>query len=197
MLFGLVTVYGLWLTPADVVAAVGAVHAQVLSPADFKRLGQLRIVAEVQPFHLSDDMRWMEERIGAERSKGAYAFKSIQASGAILSFGTDWPGTSASEYPINPMLGLYAAVTRQTIDGKPESGWFPAERISIEDAIRAYTYNTAYANFEEKLKGSIEVGKLADLTVLSRNLLRIPPRDLLTTEVVYTIVNGQIVYEKK
>ena len=173
------------------------VHAQVLAPADFKRLGQLRIVAEVQPFHLSDDMRWMEERIGAERSKGAYAFKSIQASGAILSFGTDWPGTSASEYPINPMLGLYAAVTRQTIDGKPESGWFPAERISIEDAIRAYTYNTAYANFEEKLKGSIEVGKLADLTILSRNLLRIPPRDLLTTEVVYTIVNGQIVYEKQ
>lgn len=173
------------------------VHAQVLAPADFKRLGHLRIVAEVQPFHLSDDMRWMEERIGAERSKGAYAFKSIQASGAILSFGTDWPGTSASEYPINPMLGLYAAVTRQTVDGKPESGWFPSERISIADAIRAYTYNTAYANFEEKLKGSIEVGKLADLTVLSRNLLRIPPRELLTTDVVYTIVNGRIVYEKK
>ena len=173
------------------------VHAQVLAPADFKRLGRLGIVAEVQPFHLSDDMRWMEERIGAERSKGAYAFKSIQASGAILSFGTDWPGTSASEYPINPMLGLYAAVTRQTLDGKPESGWFPDERISIEDAIRAYTYNTAYANFEEKLKGSIEVGKLADLTVLSRNILRIPARDLLRTEVVYTSVNGQIVYEKK
>ena len=142
-------------------------------------------------------MRWMEERIGAERSKGAYAFKSIQASGAVLSFGTDWPGTSASEYPINPMLGFYAAVTRQTLDGKPEAGWFPAERISIEDAIRAYTYNTAYANFEETIKGSIEVGKLADLTVLTKNLLRIPPRELLTTEVVYTIVNGKIVYEKK
>ena len=170
------------------------VHAQVLAPEDFKRLGQLGVVAEVQPFHLSDDMRWMEERIGAERSKGAYAFKSIQASGAILSFGTDWPGTSASEYPINPMLGLYAAVTRQTVDGKPAAGWFPAERISIEDAIRAYTYNTAYANFEEKIKGSIEAGKLADLTVLSKNLLRIPPRELLTTEVVYTIVNGKIVH---
>ncbi len=135
------------------------VHAQVLAPKDFKRLGPLGIVAEVQPFHLSDDMRWMEERIGAERSKGAYAFKSIQASGAVLSFGTDWPGTSASEYPINPMLGLYAAVTRQTTNGKPEAGWFPDERISIQDAIRAYTYNTAYANFEEKIKGSIEVGK--------------------------------------
>jgi len=173
------------------------VHAQVLAPEDFKRLGQLGIVAEVQPFHLSDDMRWMEERIGSERSRGAYAFKSIQASGAVLSFGTDWPGTSASEYPINPMLGLYAAVTRQTTNGKPEAGWFPDERISIRDAIRAYTYNTAYANFEEKIKGSIEVGKFADLTVLSKNLLRVAPRELLTTEVVYTIVNGKVVYRKK
>jgi predicted amidohydrolase YtcJ len=138
----------------------------------------------------------MEERIGTERSRGAYAFKSIQASGAVLSFGTDWPGTSASEYPINPMLGLYAAVTRQTTRGKPEAGWFPSERISIEEAIRAYTYNTAYANFEETIKGSIEVGKLADLAVLSRNLLRIVPKELLTTEVVYTIVNGKIVHGK-
>jgi hypothetical protein len=173
------------------------VHAQVIAPQDFKRLGQLGVVAEVQPFHLSDDMRWMEERIGHERSKGAYAFRSIQASGAILSFGTDWPGTSASEYPINPMLGLYAAVTRQTVSGKPEAGWFPRERISIEDAIRAYTYNTAYANFEEKIKGSIAVGKLADLTVLSKNLLRVAPSELLKTEVVYTFVNGKVVYQKR
>lgn len=172
------------------------VHAQVLAPADFKRLGELGVVAEVQPFHLSDDMRWMEERIGLERTKGAYAFKSIQASGAVLSFGTDWPGTSASEYPINPMLGLYAAVTRQTVTGQPAAGWFPNERISIEEAIRAYTYNTAYANFEEKIKGSIEVGKLADLTVLSKNLLKITPKEYLTTEVVYTIVGGKTVYEK-
>jgi len=171
------------------------VHAQVLGPSDFKRLGQLGVVAEVQPFHLSDDMRWMEERIGRERTRGAYAFKSIQASGAVLSFGTDWPGTSASEYPINPMLGLYAAVTRQTITGKPAEGWFPDERISIADAIKAYTYNTAYANFEETTKGSIEVGKLADLTVLSKNLLKIAPKDYLTTDVVYTIVGGKVVYE--
>ncbi len=172
------------------------VHAQVIAPRDFKRLGRLGIVAEVQPYHLSDDMRWMEERIGHERSKGAYAFKSIQASGAVLSFGTDWPGTSASEYPINPMLGLYAAVTRQTVTGKPETAWFPKERISIQDAIRAYTYNTAYANFEEKIKGSIEVGKLADLTVLSKNLLKIPPKEFLTTEAVYTVVDGKVVYQR-
>ncbi len=173
------------------------VHAQVLAPSDFARLGKLRVIAEVQPFHLSDDMRWMEERIGTERCKGAYAFKSIQESGAILSFGTDWPGTSASEYPINPMLGLYAAVTRQTLTGHPANGWFPAERISIEDAIKAYTYNTAYANFEEKIKGSIEVGKLADLAVLSKNLLKIPSREFLKTEVLYTIVNGTVVYERR
>jgi predicted amidohydrolase YtcJ len=166
----------------------------VIAPDDFKRLGKLGVVAEVQPYHLSDDMRWMEERIGKERCKGAYAFKSIMDSGAVLCFGTDWPGTSASEYPINPMLGLYAAVTRQTVSGEPAGGWFPDQRISIADAIRAYTYNTAYANFEEKIKGSIEVGKIADLVVLTNNLLTIPPRQLLDSRVVYTIVGGKIVY---
>jgi predicted amidohydrolase YtcJ len=154
----------------------------------------LGVVAEVQPYHLSDDMRWMEERIGKERCKGAYAFKSIKDSGAVLSFGTDWPGTSASEYPINPMLGLYAAVTRQTMTGEPAGGWFPEQRISIEDAIRAYTINTAYANFEERIKGSIEVGKVADLVVLDRNLLRVAPKELLSTKVLYTIVAGKVVY---
>lgn len=170
------------------------VHAQVIAPEDFVRLGRLGVVAEVQPFHLSDDMRWMEERIGRERCKGAYAFKTIKNGGAVLSFGTDWPGTSAAEYPINPMLGLYAAVTRQTVTGQPVGGWFPEERISIEEAIRAYTYNTAYANFEERIKGSIEAGKLADLTVLSKNLLKVPPGEILKTDVVYTIVDGKIVY---
>jgi predicted amidohydrolase YtcJ len=170
------------------------VHAQVVRQDDFKRLGKLGVIAEVQPFHLSDDMRWMEERIGRERCKGAYAFKTIKDSGAILSFGTDWPGTSASEYPINPMLGLYAAVTRQTLTGEPAGGWFPEQRISIEEAIRAYTYNSAYANFEEKIKGSIEAGKVADLVVLSKNLLQIPPREILDTKVVLTMVGGKIVY---
>ena len=94
------------------------------------------------------------------------------------------------------MLGLYAAVTRQTINGQPAAGWFPDERISIQDAIRAYTYNTAHANFEEKIKGSIEAGKLADLTVLSKNLLKIAPPEILKTETVYTIVGGKIVYQK-
>ncbi|MBX3278011.1 MAG: amidohydrolase [Acidobacteria bacterium] len=172
------------------------VHAQVIAPEDFARLGSLGVVAEVQPFHLSDDMRWMEERIGRERCRGAYAFRTISRSGAVLSFGTDWPGTSAAEYPINPMLGLYAAVTRQTVKGEPAGGWFPDERITIAEAIKAYTYNTAYANFEENTKGSIAVGKLADLAVLDRNLLKIPAREILQTQVVFTIVDGQVVYRR-
>ncbi|MCI0416782.1 amidohydrolase [bacterium] len=173
------------------------VHAQVIAPPDFSRLGKLNVVAEVQPFHLSDDMRWMEERIGRERCKGAYAFKSIMDSGAILSFGTDWPGTSAAEYPINPMFGLYAAVTRKTISGLPAKGWFPLERITIQDAIKAYTYNTAYASFEENIKGSITPGKLADVSVLSANLLKIPPEEILRTKVLHTIVGGKLVFSLK
>lgn len=171
------------------------VHAQVLAPEDFTRLGGLNVIAEVQPYHLSDDMRWMEERIGRKRCRGAYAFKTILDSGALLTFGTDWPGTSAAEYPIDPMLGIYAAVTRRTIEGEPQGGWFPEERIGIEDALRAYTYHSAYANFEEKLTGSIEVGKLADLAVLSRNVLEIEADEIPDVSVHYTIVEGRIVFQ--
>ncbi|MGH9840467.1 MAG: amidohydrolase, partial [Blastocatellia bacterium] len=145
------------------------VHAQVLAPRDFDRLKGLGIVAEVQPFHLSDDMRWMEERIGHERCKGAYAFKTIQRKGATLSFGSDWPGTTASIYPINPIHGLYAAVTRQTVQRTPADGWFPDERLTIEDAIRAYTWGSTYSSFEEQIKGTLTEGKLADIAVLDTN----------------------------
>lgn len=172
------------------------VHAQVVAPKDFPRFGALRVVAEVQPFHLSDDMRWMEERIGRERCRGAYAFRKLREAGAVLSFGTDWPGTSAAEYPINPMLGIYAAVTRQTVTGQPEGGWFPEERISVEEALRAYTWGTAYANFEETSKGTIAAGKVADLAVLSRDLLSAAPRAILDTEVVMTVAGGRIVFAR-
>lgn len=172
------------------------VHAQVIAPSDFSRLGELGVVAEIQPFHLSDDMRWMEQRIGDDRCRGAYAIRSIVDSGAVLCFGTDWPGTSASEYPINPMLGIYAAVSRQTITGEPADGWFPQQRISIEEAIKAYTWGTAYANFEEDIKGSITVGKLADMVVLSQNVLEVGPAGLLDTKVIYTIVGGKVVYKR-
>ncbi len=171
------------------------VHAQVLAPEDFARLGGLDVIAEVQPYHLSDDMRWMEERIGRERCRSAYAFRTIMDSGALLTFGSDWPGTSAAEYPINPMLGVYAAVTRQTVEGEPQDGWFPEERIGVADALRAYTYNSAYANFEEGLTGSIEVGKLADLAVLSGNILEMDAAEILDVRVDFTIVDGRIVYQ--
>jgi predicted amidohydrolase YtcJ len=173
------------------------VHAQVVSPDDFPRFGKLGVIAEVQPFHLSDDMRWMEQRIGAKRCEGAYAFKRLAENGALLCFGSDWPGTSASEYPVNPLLALYAATTRQTATGQPAAGWFPDQRLDIRHAIKAHTYDAAYAGFEEKNTGSIVPGKLADLVVLSRNLLEIPAKEILNTEVVYTVVGGRVVYGGK
>ena len=130
------------------------VHAQVIREQDFERLGRLGIVTEVQPFHLSDDMRWMEERIGHERCRGAYAFRRLHEAGAVLSFGSDWPGTSAAEYPINPMLGLYAAVTRQTVTGDPAEGWFPDERVPMETALRAYTLGTGLWELRRGCEGN-------------------------------------------
>jgi predicted amidohydrolase YtcJ len=172
------------------------VHAQVLALEDLPRLGELGAIAEVQPVHLADDMRWMEERIGTERSRGAYAFRSLMEGGALLAFGSDWPGTAASEYPIDPMPGLFAAVARQTLAGLPPGGWFPDQAIGIEEALSAYTWNNAYASFEEGLKGSIAVGKLADFAVLSRNLLEIPAEEILGTEALLTVVGGRIVHQE-
>ena len=171
------------------------VHAQVMTDRDIKRAGDMHIVAEVQPFHTSDDMRWMEERIGHDRSRGAYAFRRLWDAGAVVSFGTDSPGTNASRYYLNPMLGLYAAVTRKTLSGQPEGGWFPQEKLTIEEAIQAYTLNTAYAGYEENMKGSISVGKLADFVVLSDNLLTMNPDDIKDVTVKRTVVGGNTVYE--
>ncbi len=173
------------------------VHAQIMTDRDIERAGLLNIVAEVQPFHTSDDMRWMEERIGRDRSRGAYAFRRLWDSGAVVSFGTDSPGTNASRYYLNPMLGLYAAVTRKTLSGQPEGGWFPQEKLTIEEAIKAYTLNTAYAAFEEDLKGTITVGKLADYVVLSENLLTMDPDDIKDVTVLTTVVGGVPVYESE
>jgi len=169
------------------------VHAQVLHPRDIPRFEELDLIAEVQPFHAIDDMRWMEQRIG-DRAQGAYNFKSLLDSGATLSFGSDWPGTNAAWYPISPVLGIYAAVTRKTVNGTPEGGWFPEQRIGVEDALRAYTVNNAFAGFEEEDKGTLEVGKLADLTVLDRDLLSIPADEIKEAQVLYTIVDGRIVF---
>lgn len=172
------------------------VHAQVMQDEDIQRMGEFGMIAEVQPIHLSDDMRWMEERIGSERSEGAYAFRSIDESGAMLSFGTDWPGTAASEYPINPMFGLYATTTRKTLQGEPEGGWFPDEKIDMETAVEAYTYNTAYANHMEDMVGSIQPGLQADLSVWEGNVFELSPEELLDNETLYTLIDGEIVYSR-
>lgn len=173
------------------------IHAQVIRPEDFPRFKALNVIAEVNPYHISDDMRWMEERIGYERCKGAYAFRSLLDNGAILSFGSDWPGTSAALYHMHPKYLIYSAVTRQTIKGTPPQGWFPEQRITVEEALKAYTINNAYAAFEADKRGSLEEGKLADATVFDRNLLAISHREILQAEVIYTIVDGQIVFSKE
>jgi len=173
------------------------IHAQVIRPQDFPRFKALNVIAEVNPYHISDDMRWMEERIGHERCKGAYAFQSLLENGAMLSFGSDWPGTSAALYHVHPKYLIYAAVTRKTLKGTPDDGWFPEQRISVEESIKAYTINNAYAAFEDNIRGSLEAGKLADITVFDRNLIKIAPEDILNAEVTHTIVDGKIVFQRK
>jgi predicted amidohydrolase YtcJ len=173
------------------------IHAQVVHPDDFARFGQLKIVAEINPYHVSDDMRWMEERIGAERSRGAYAFRKLKDSGAVLIFGSDSPGTNAARYFLNPIYGLYAAVSRQTLKGEPKAGWFPDERLTIEEAIEAYTRGPAWASFEEAFKGTLAPGMLADIAVFDTDLVAVgksDPSKLLTAKVLYTIAAGRIVF---
>jgi predicted amidohydrolase YtcJ len=175
------------------------IHAQVVHSDDFARFGRLKLVAEVNPYHVSDDMRWMEERIGAERSRGAYAFRKLKDAGAVLIFGSDSPGTNAARYFLNPVYGLYAAVTRQTLKGEPAAGWFPDQRLTIEEAIEAYTKGPAWASFEEDVKGVIAAGRLADIAVFDTNLIeagRTNPPELLKARVRYTIAGGRIVHQR-
>jgi predicted amidohydrolase YtcJ len=174
------------------------IHAQVVEPDEMERFGELNLVAEVNPYHISDDMRWMEERIGPERCNGAYAFRSLKAAGAVIVFGSDSPGTNAARYFLNPVYGLYAAVTRQTLNGEPAEGWYPDERLTIEEAIEAYTKAPAWAAFEEDIKGTLTPGKLADLAVFDTNLIEVghdDPARLLDAKVTYTVVGGRVVYE--
>lgn len=175
------------------------IHAQVVHPDDFARFGRLHLVAEVNPYHLSDDMRWMEERIGHERARGAYAFRKLKNAGAVLIFGSDSPGTNAARYYLNPVYGLYAAVTRQTLQGEPAGGWFPDQRLTIEEAIDAATRAPAWAAFEEDRKGVLRPGMLADVAVLDANLIdagHTNPAALLKAQVHYTIVGGRVVFER-
>ncbi|HTY38058.1 MAG TPA: amidohydrolase [Bacteroidota bacterium] len=166
-------------------------HAQHLAPKDFQRFAKLGVIASVQPYHAIDDGRWAEGRIGKERCKTTYAFRTFLDNGVKMCFGSDW-----TVAPINPLLGIYAAVTRRTTDGANPNGWFPEQKITVQEAIEAYTINCAYAVFEEHDKGSITPGKLADFVVLEDDILTIDPIRIEKMNVALTIVGGNIVYSK-
>ena len=167
-------------------------HAQVVSPLDFARFRDLGVIASMQPSHAISDKRWAQERLGEYRVLGAYSWHSFKAHGVRVPFGTDWPVE-----PISPYLGLYAAVTRQSTEGDPAGGWWPEQRLSMADAIRNYTAEGAYATFDEKQKGQVVAGMLADLVVHSKDLLTIAPGEILQTEADITVFNGRVVYERK
>ncbi len=167
-------------------------HAQHLRLADIPRFARSQVIASMQPYHTIDDGRWAEKRIGKERAKTTYAFRSLLDAGATLAFGTDW-----TVAPLDPMLTIYAAVTRRTIDGKNSKGWIPEQKISVEETVRAYTVGSAYAEFAENVKGSITPGKLADLVMLSRDIFKIDSKDIEKVKVLMTIVDGRVVYEGK
>ena len=165
-------------------------HAQHLRAQDIPRFARDGVIASMQPYHAIDDGRWAEKRIGKERIKTTYAFRSLLDSGATLAFGTDW-----TVAPLNPLLSIYAAVTRRTLDGKNPKGWVPEQKISVEEAVRAYTVGSAFAEFQEKEKGTIAPGKLADLVIVSRDIFQIDPNEIEKTRVVMTIMDGRVVYE--
>jgi predicted amidohydrolase YtcJ len=167
-------------------------HAQHLIPEDIHRFSKIQVIASVQPYHCIDDGVWAEKRIGAERIKTTHVYRSLLNNGTVVAFGTDWPVA-----PLNPLYGIYAAVTRRTLDGKNPNGWIPDEKISVEDAIKCYTLNSAYASFEENIKGSIEVGKLADFVVLSDDILTIDPVKIKEVKIEMTVFNGDIVYKNQ
>jgi len=166
-------------------------HAQVVAPDDLPRFAKLNVIASMQPSHQTTDMRWAESRVGPERIKGAYAWNTLEKSGARLAFGTDYPVEVVS-----PFRGLYACVTRQLPDGTPPGGWQPQEKISLQDCISAYTTGSAYAEFEEGKKGELKAGEYADFIILSKDLTKIPASDYTKTEVLRTVVGGRTVYEK-
>lgn len=166
-------------------------HAQHLRPEDLTRFGQLGVIASVQPYQAIDDGCWAEKKIGSERIKTTYAFNSLLKSGATLAFGSDW-----TVAPLDPLAGIYAAVTRRTLDNRHPEGWIPEEKIPVEEAIKGYTINAAYAEFSEKEKGSIEPGKLADLVILDRNILKIKLEDIRSTRVLMTVVDGRIIFDR-
>jgi predicted amidohydrolase YtcJ len=167
-------------------------HAQHMAAKDFDRFAQLQVIASVQPYHAIDDGRWAEERIGHDRASRTYAFRTFLNHGVRLAFGTDW-----NVAPLNPMLTVYAAVTRATLDGKNPGGWFPEQKLTLPEAIEAYTMGSAYAEFQENEKGSITPGKLADMVLLSDDIFTIDPAKIRDVKIVTTIVGGKTVWDAR
>jgi predicted amidohydrolase YtcJ len=164
-------------------------HAQTLQLSDIPRFGQLGVIASMQPTHCISDKRFYEKRIGTERSKGAYAWRSLVESGAMVAFGTDY-----QVEPLNPMEGLYAAVSRKDRLGEEGEGWFPAQKLTMEEAIKFYTLGSAYSQFMEDRKGMIKPGYLADIVITDKDLMTIPETEIMKTKVDYTITGGKVVY---
>jgi predicted amidohydrolase YtcJ len=165
-------------------------HAQHTAQKDFARFAQLDVIASVQPYHAIDDGRWAEPRIGHDRASRTYAFRTFLNYGVHLAFGTDWDVA-----PLNPLDTVYAAVTRATLDGKNPSGWFPEQKLTVDEAVHAYTMGSAYAEFQEQEKGSITPGKLADMVLLSDDIFTIDPVKIPDATALKTIVGGKVVWD--
>jgi len=164
-------------------------HAQHLRPQEIQAFAEQYVIASMQPYHAIDDGRWAEKRIGPERARYTYAFRSLLDAGVTLAFGSDWDVA-----PMQPLMGIYAAATRRTLDGKRPDGWIPQQKITVAEAIRAYTMGSAYASFDEKIKGSIEPGKLADMVVLSDDIMQIEPNRIDMVNVVMTVLDGKVIH---
>jgi predicted amidohydrolase YtcJ len=167
-------------------------HAQHLRQEDIKRFGSQKVVASMQPYHIIDDGRWAWKRIDEKRIKGTYAFRTILDTGGVLAFGSDSPVA-----PLNPLLGVYAAVTRRTLDDKNPNGWVPEQKITVDESVRSFTWGSAFAEFQDNIKGTLEIGKVADLVILSADIFRIDPVTIGDVAVLYTIVDGKVVFERK
>lgn len=166
-------------------------HSQFVRDEDIAKFADLGVIPAMQPTHCTSDMRMVPARVGMERARGGYAWRSFLDAGMVIPCGSDFPVESN-----NPMLGIYAAVTRQDASGNPEDGWFPEQRMTIEEAIKGFTIWAAYGAFQEDVLGSIEVGKLADFTVLDKDILTVAPLEILSTNAVYTIVGGKVKYSR-
>ena len=166
-------------------------HAQHLRPAEIARLAPLGVIASMQPYHASDDGRWAAKRIRPAQISGTYAFRSILDAHATLMFGSDWVVA-----PLDPLLGIWSAVTRRTIDGRNAGGWVPAQKITVDEALRAYTASNAFGVFADATRGSLAPGKLADITILDRDIRRIAPDSIRLVRVVATYVGGRAVFQR-